>query len=182
MYWITPQVLSLKQLVMFRRYLINIIFFILPATRCFAIKRSIARWAGITVGKDVCINGYTCFFGNGTVTIGDYSWIGLKNTFYRTGEAAIKIGKNCAFGPEVAFVPGSHEIGDKLRRAGKGKGGDIVVEDGCWIGARVTILGGVTISRGSVIAAGAVVCKDVEENSLSAGVPAVHKKLLNKNG
>ena len=167
---------------MFKRYFINIILFLLPATRFFGVKRSIARWVGIDIGEDVCINGYTCFFGDGVVSIGDSSWIGLKNTFYRTTEAAIIIGQNCAFGPEVAFVPGSHEIGGVTRRAGKDIEGDIVIEDGCWIGARVMILGGVTISSGSVIAAGAVVCRDVEKNSLSAGVPAVRKRILDKDG
>lgn len=167
---------------MFKRYLINFFIFVLPPTRCFGIKRSVARWAGIDIGDGVCINGHTLFFGEGNISIGRDSWIGLKNTFYRTNEASIKIGKNCAFGPEVAFVPGSHEIGDMYRRAGKGICADIVIEDGCWIGARVTILGGVVISKGSIIAAGSVVCKDVAENSLSAGVPAVLKRVLNENG
>jgi len=167
---------------MFKQYLINFLFFVLPPTRCFRIKRSLARWAGVIVGDEVCINGHTCLFGQGEVSIGDGTWIGLKNTFYRTNVASIKIGKKCDIGPEVAFVTGSHEIGAGSRRAGKGVGGDIVIEDGCWIGARVTILGNVTISEGSIIAAGAVVCKDVPGNSLYAGVPAVYKRSLNEYG
>ncbi len=165
---------------MFKRHFLNILLFLLPPTRSFGIKRFLARWAGIKVGDRVCINGHTWFFGEGEISIGSDSWIGLKNTFYRTNAASIQIGKNCAIGPDVAFVPGSHEVGGELRRAGKGVGGNIVVEDGCWIGARVTILGGVTISKGSIIAAGAVVCRNVPENSLYAGVPAVLKRTLSE--
>jgi maltose O-acetyltransferase len=161
------------------RYLFNLCLLFLPPTRFFRIKRYIAKWAGVVISKGGSISGHTCFFGRGRVFIGENTWIGLKNTFYCTQLAEIKIGANCDIGPDVAFVPGSHEIGNHDRRAGKGSGGDIVIEDGCWIGARVTILGGVTISKGAIIGAGAVVCKDVSADSLYAGVPAVFKRELN---
>jgi len=48
----------------------------------------------------------------------------------------------------------------------------VVIEDECWIGANVTILKGVTIGRGSVVAAGAVVTKSCEPYSIIGGVPA----------
>jgi len=164
---------------MFKRYLLNLLLFLLPPTRFFGVKRIFARWAGINIGNKVSINGYTSFFGDGAVFIDDNSWIGLKNTFYRTTSASIKIGKNCDIGPEVTFVTGSHEIGDENRRAGIGIGQDIIIGDGCWVGARVTIIGGVTISKGSIIGAGAVVCSDVPENCLYAGVPAKFVRKLN---
>ncbi len=54
----------------------------------------------------------------------------------------------------------------------------IIVGDGCWIGANATIIGGVTIGDGAVVAAGAVVTKDVEPNTMVGGVPAkIIKKL-----
>ena len=53
-----------------------------------------------------------------------------------------------------------------------------IIEDDCWIGARATILPGVRIGRGSTVAAGAVVSKDVEAGTVVSGVPAkVIKKL-----
>lgn len=163
---------------MYKQYILNIILFVLPPSRLFAIKRFLAIWAGIDVGDGVCINGFTRFHGKGEVGIGSNTWVGVSNSFYRTESSVIRIGKDCGIGPEVAFITGSHEIGGKDRRAGEGVSGDIVIEDGCWIGARVTILGGVTISRGSIIAAGAVVCSDVKENAVYAGVPAVFKRSL----
>ena len=53
----------------------------------------------------------------------------------------------------------------------------IVIEDDVWIGARVTVLGGVTIGRGAIVAAGAVVTKNVAPYSIVAGVPAKPLKM-----
>ncbi|MHA1638131.1 MAG: acyltransferase [Candidatus Thorarchaeota archaeon] len=50
--------------------------------------------------------------------------------------------------------------------------GDITLEDNVWIGAHAIILGGVRIGRNSVVAAGAIVTKDVPENCVAAGIPA----------
>lgn len=161
-----------------KRYIANLLIFFLPPTILFPFKRMVAKWAGVNVGLNVCLNGQTQFFGKGDVDIGNDTWIGIKNTFYRTENGAIKIGKNCDIGPGVSFVTGSHKIGGVNRRAGEGIGMGIVIEDGCWLGACVTVLGGVTIKKGSIIAAGAVVTKDVAENSLSAGCPAVFKRRL----
>ena len=52
------------------------------------------------------------------------------------------------------------------------KGGAVTIEDHVWIASRVTILPGVTIGRGAVVACGSVVTKDVPEKSIVAGVPA----------
>lgn len=68
-------------------------------------------------------------------------------------------------------------MGDAKRRAGKAIVGDIIIENGCWIGGNVTILPGVVISEGCIIGAGSVVTKNTEKNSLYVGVPA--KKVRN---
>jgi maltose O-acetyltransferase len=64
------------------------------------------------------------------------------------------------------------------RRAGEGVANSIEIGDGCWIGARSIILGGVRIGEGSVVAAGSVVTRDVPSNVLIAGVPACIKRKL----
>lgn len=79
---------------------------------------------------------------------------------------------------QVSFVNSTHDIGDSEMRGGRVKSQPIVVEDGCWICSRVTILPGVTIGKGCVIAAGAVVTKDCLPNGLYAGVPAKRIKDL----
>ncbi len=54
----------------------------------------------------------------------------------------------------------------------------VIIGDGYWIGADSTIIGGVTVGEGAVIAAGAVVTEDVEPNTLVGGVPAWEIKNL----
>ena len=56
----------------------------------------------------------------------------------------------------------------------------LLLGDNCWFGANVSVLQGVTIGNGCVIAAGSVVTKDVPENCLVAGVPATIKKRINQ--
>ncbi|MGF6094392.1 DapH/DapD/GlmU-related protein [Pseudomonas sp. 18175] len=98
--------------------------------------------------------------------------------FHTHEEADITIGTCCDLGHGIEFIVGSHELGSQERRAGKGTARPIVVGNGCWIGARSIILGGVTIGDGAIVAAGAVVTRDVPTNTLVAGVPAVIKKEL----
>jgi len=86
--------------------------------------------------------------------------------------APVVIGDAVGFGQGVMFLTTTHEIAGAARRSGRRLPGPITVGDGAWIGARVTILPGVTIGNGAVVAAGAVVTRDVAPNTLVAGVPA----------
>jgi maltose O-acetyltransferase len=162
----------------FCRHLLNLQFSWLPVFKFYNLK---IRWlasAGITAGKDAKVNGHTQFYGDGRIDIGHDTWIGPGCRFYSNDIAPVSIGNNCDIAPEVAFVTGSHELGGQARRAGSGTAREIVVGDGCWIGTRATILGGVHIGKSSVIAAGALVSEDIPENSLAGGIPAkVIKKL-----
>ena len=69
-------------------------------------------------------------------------------------------------------INASHEIGPIEHRAGKGINAPIRIEDGCWIGANVTIMPGVTIAKGCIIGAGTLVTEDTEENGIYVGIPA----------
>jgi acetyltransferase-like isoleucine patch superfamily enzyme len=75
-------------------------------------------------------------------------------------------------GARVLFLTSGHEIGPSERRAGPVHSSPITVEDGCWIGAGSILLPGVTIGRGSIVAAGSVVTKDVAPDTLVGGIPA----------
>lgn len=96
------------------------------------------------------------------------------NTEIRFGvpDEKVIIGKNVQIGPRVMFETVSHGL---RYISGKGRGGwakPIIIEDEVWIGAGAIILQGVTIGHGAVVAAGAVVNKIVEPNTLVGGVPA----------
>ncbi|WP_165009328.1 acyltransferase [Neisseria yangbaofengii] len=107
--------------------------------------------------------------------IGDHSGIGVDcEICYGLG-----IGNNVMMGPECLFYSHSHKFDKATKKfSGYTDTNPIVIEDDVWIGRRVIIMGGVTIGKGSVIGAGAVVTKSVPPYSLAAGNPAVVKKNL----
>ncbi|KAK6823618.1 trimeric LpxA-like protein [Apiospora arundinis] len=88
--------------------------------------------------------------------------------------APVFIGNRVLIGPDVCICPITHALDPEVRREASGTSFayPIRIEDDCWIGARALILPGVRIGRGSTVAAGAVVAKDVEPYCLVGGVPA----------
>jgi len=88
--------------------------------------------------------------------------------------AKITIGNNVLIGPYAIFNSGSHLYSSKSRLIDEQghKYGQITVEDDVWVGAHACILPGVTLAKGSVVAAGAVVTKSVTAYTVVAGVPA----------
>jgi len=94
----------------------------------------------------------------------------------------IHIGNNVLIGPYTLFNSGSHLFSSRstlIDEQGH-KYGEIVVEDDVWIGGHTCILPGVTVSRGAVVAAGAVVSKSVPPYTVVAGIPAT--KIGERNG
>lgn len=152
------------------RFTLLCVVYLLPPTRFFNLKRYLLLRCGFLIGENVkFVSTARIFLPN--LQVGNDTWIGHKVNFIG-GEAAVKIGSNVDIGPEVMFATGTHIIGDVYRRAGPGYSLDIVVGDGCWLGARTTILGGVTIGAGSIIGAGSLVRTDIPPNSVAVGVPA----------
>lgn len=89
---------------------------------------------------------------------------------YLDGRGGLRIGQNVNISSHVVLVAGSHEVQDGEKFMGVAK--PIIIEDYVWLCTRVTILPGVTVGYGAVVAAGAVVTKSVEQYSIVAGVPA----------
>lgn len=109
---------------------------------------------------------------HGILNIGDDSHIGDYTIIDVAGD--VIIGKKVAIGPNCVFYSHDHIYSDRALAAWEGgvKTGNIVIEDGAWIGSGVTILPGITIGRNAVLAAGSVVTKDVEEYCIYGGIPA----------
>ncbi|KAJ5721199.1 Maltose/galactoside acetyltransferase [Penicillium malachiteum] len=86
----------------------------------------------------------------------------------------ITVGENVLFGPNVSLYGAVHPMDPAERRGLKGPeaGKEIHIEDDVWIGAGVSILGGVTVGRGSTVGACSVVTKDVPPFHFVAGNPA----------
>jgi len=91
----------------------------------------------------------------------------------------VEIGSGVSIGHHVVFVTSNHEVGPPQFRAGELKPAPIVVGDGAWIAARVTILPGVTIGPGAVVAAGSLVSRDVAPNTMVGGNPLRTMRDLN---
>lgn len=116
------------------------------------------------------------------VKVGDYTYGGLNVLTYNK-DSRLKIGRYCSIAQEVMFILSADHytnhissypfrvwvMGEKQEGVSKG---DIVVENDVWIGFRATILSGVHIGQGAVIAAGAVVTDDVPPYAIVGGVPA----------
>lgn len=106
----------------------------------------------------------------GDVIIGDHTRIGLHNTII----GPVTIGSHVNLAQGITITALNHNFSDAEKRIDE-QGVNttpVVIEDDIWIGANAVILPGVTIGQHSVVAAGAIVTKDVPPHSLVAGVPA----------
>lgn len=104
----------------------------------------------------------------GPITVGRYCSIN-RDSYIR---ANVTIGNYCNIGAFSKIISDTHAISGAKRRAGAVTFEPITIGNGVFIGANVTILGGVTIGDSAVIAAGSVVNKDVPANTMFGGVPA----------
>ncbi|MEO3866372.1 sugar O-acetyltransferase [Rheinheimera fenheensis] len=85
--------------------------------------------------------------------------------------AEVRIGNNVFFGPAVQIYTVNHPLDAKKRNTLIEQALPVVIEDDVWIGGGAVILPGVTIGKGSVIAAGSVVTKDIPADVVAAGNP-----------
>jgi len=152
-----------------------------------------------TTGKMVTVKGRLKINAKGSILIGDYSriWshVGTtqisagpravidigNNTFINAGaiitsRTHIRIGNNCHIANQVIMM--DDDFHDVYQRGSKSGKEAIIVGDNVWIATRAMILKGVTVGDGAVVAAGAVVTKDVAPYTLVGGVPAKVIKYL----
>ena len=155
-------------------FLINHVFVSIKPFSC-AVKRILMNASGNAVGKGTTIVGPITVYG--TISIGENCWINRGIIVHGNGH--VSIGNNCDIAPDVVFLTGGHQIGDSMRRAGPGEVYEITIGNGCWIGARSTLLRNISIGDGSIIAACACVNRNVSKNTLVGGVPAKVIRFLN---
>jgi acetyltransferase-like isoleucine patch superfamily enzyme len=127
-------------------------------------------------GKNVIIENNVFVHENVLIRSNERIKIGSGTTINRNCcvLAKVDIGNNCSIAPNVVIVGSTHLYDNPLINI-KEQGCEllrIVIEEDVWIGANSTILGGITIGKGSVVAAGSVVNKDVENFTVVGGVPA----------
>ena len=134
---------------------------------------------GIKLGDHVSIARDAILFCTGIIaqqgtgiTIGDRTGIGARA--FIAGQGGITIGNDVITGPNIQIFSENHNFNDTsiaIKDQGVTKQPTVIGND-CWLGGGISILAGVTIGDGCIIAAGSVVTKSVPPNSIVAGVPA----------
>jgi maltose O-acetyltransferase len=124
---------------------------------------------GVKIGRHSSVHWRTRFYAPHGITIGNHSILG--NDVFLDGRFGLTIGDNVNIGGETAIFTAEHDPNDPDFAM---VGAPVVIHDYVYVGSRSTILPGVRLDRGAVVAAGAVVTKDVPEYTIVGGVPA-HK-------
>jgi acetyltransferase-like isoleucine patch superfamily enzyme len=146
----------------------------MPHLTCGYLRTALWRAAGLQVGAHTRILGQLHITGRGPWQ--DYLKIGAECML--TGpvsidlQAPVEIGNHVSIGHDVRLLTVDHEIGSSEQRCGSGFARPISIGDGAWLGSRCIILSGVSVGKGALVAAGAVVTHDVPPDTLVAGVPA----------
>lgn len=108
----------------------------------------------------------------GAVTFGDRCSVQTGSIVIGSAEGQITFGNDVRMAPFGQIIAGNHDISNPEGPIGRVIGQPVTIGDNVWIGGRVIITAGVTVGRNAVLAAGAVVTKDVPPYAIVGGVPA----------
>lgn len=131
-----------------------------------------------SVGEGTFLQGPITFHYGKHTTIGERTFINFNFTVQ--DDAAVTIGNDCNFGPNVTIVTPLHPMLPDERKAMLDKDGNVKrfcyakpvkIGNDCWFGANVTVCPGVTVGDNVVIGAGSVITKDIPSDTFAAGVP-----------
>lgn len=139
-----------------------------------ALRTHVLRCAGLRIGKGTVFDSDLHLSGEGDwtelFTVGSNTRFSGPVRINLGGE--VRIGDDVLLGHDVLLLTVDHEIGHPWRRAGTSAHLPLYIENGARIGARATLLPGVTIGARAVVAPSSVVTRDVAPNVTVAGVPA----------
>lgn len=157
-----------------RRVITRVVSRFLPQFSFARARTLVLRAAGVRIGARSGILGALDITGPGDLrelfSVGEDTFI--SGPLHVDLGAAVRIGSRVQFGHHVVLLTMDHEMGPSEARCGRLVAAPITIGDGVWIASRVTVLPGITIGNGAVVAAGAVVTRDVAPNTLVGGVPA----------
>jgi acetyltransferase-like isoleucine patch superfamily enzyme len=140
------------------------------------IFRYFLKFSFKSIGKNVKFNNEDTFTYK-NISLGNDVYI-APGAFFLSSDSEIFIGNKVLFGPNVTIITGDHPIDLRgkyiydIHEKQPGEDLPVVIEDDVWIGTGAVILKGVTIKRGAIVAAGAIVTKDVPPYAIAGGIPA----------
>lgn len=127
----------------------------------------------LRIGNDVHLARFcTLRAGERGITVHDGAGINMRT--FVDGNGGVEIGPNALLSPGVQLISGNHVFSDPdvpIKHQGTAYGKVAIGED-CWLGTNVVVLPGITIGRGAVVGAGAVVTMDISDYSIALGIPA----------
>ena len=142
-----------------------------------SVRMDTPPYRRFALGQHSVVESYSCINNAvGDVVIGDHTRIGIHNTII----GPVTIGNHVNLAQGITVTALNHNFDDTTKRIDE-QGiatKPVIISDDVWIGANAVILPGVTIGRHVVVAAGAVVTKDVPDNTIVGGVPATIIKKL----
>jgi putative colanic acid biosynthesis acetyltransferase WcaF len=142
-----------------------------PLLPCLRTKRAVLRLFGARIGRGVVIKPRVTITFPWKLSVGDHSWIGEE--VFLDSLDRIEIGSNVCISQRAYLCTGSHDSRsatfDLVTKP-------IRVDDGAWIAAGALIAPGVTVGSNALVQIGSVVRKDVGNDSIVSGNPAVFRK------
>lgn len=161
-------------------HIVNLIMSILPSTSFKKTKIKLYRWAGVEIGSNIELFCGIKIYGNGRLVIKDKVFIGQDVTFLIDKNGSIILEESSVVSARSTLSTGFHPITPNGERivSRLGTCSNIILKKGSAVLTGSIILPGVTIGEKALVAAGAVVAKNVEARTLVGGVPARLIKVL----
>ena len=133
----------------------------------FGFRKFVFGLGGMKIGRGATIHMGVRFFEPNGIIVGEDTKVGFRS--FLDGRAPLVIGKHVDIASEVMIYNSEHDLESEEFTA---RSEAVTIEDYVFIGPRAIILPGVTVGKGAVVAAGAVVTKDVEPFTMVGGIPA----------
>jgi len=159
---------------------LNTVAGFLPRRHAVQTRARLFSLAGFRIGERTKIasppkiNGGDALFSN--LVVGNDCSIDVDCVFDL--EERLTIGDRVTIGPGVMILTSTHELDIREHRAGAVRRSPVHIGDGAWLGARCTIVPGVTVGAGAVVNPGSVVNKDVVAHTRVGGIPATQLEVL----
>lgn len=160
---------------------------VIISEQCILDGRSDTKEKTIDVGDKVMLSNQVMIScKEGSISIGENTGVNAQTIIQSTNDCPVVIEKNCIIGQRCFIIGGGNYNIDRLdipiMEQGIKQDGGVRLQADVWLGGNVTVLGGVTVGRSSVVAAGAVLTRSAGERSICMGVPAKVVGIRNEPG